>query len=64
MIRTLSIIVGAISVSWFFYQIATSITKSPIITFSASIPVWSVLVLSLGFFLYDAYDHIKKKIKK
>ena len=63
MIRTLSIIIGVILVSWFFYQIATSITKSPIITFSASIPDWSVLVLSLGFFLYDAYDHIKK-IKK
>ena len=64
MIRTLSIIIGIISVSWFFYQIATSITKSPIISFSASLPVWSVLILILGFFLYDAYDHIKKKIKK
>ena len=64
MIRTLSIIIGIILVSWFFYQIATSITKSPIISFSASLPVWSVLILSLGFFLYDAYDHIKKKIKK
>ena len=63
MIRILSIIIGIVSVSWFFYQIATSITKSPIITFSASIPVWSVLVLSLGFFLYDAYNHIKKKKK-
>jgi hypothetical protein len=61
MIRTLSVIIGIISVSWFFYQIATSITKSPIISFSASLPVWSVLILSLGFFLYDAYDHIKKK---
>ena len=64
MIRIFSIAIGIITVSWFFYQMATSITKSPIITFSASIPVWSVLVLSLGFFLYDAYDHIKKKIKK
>lgn len=64
MIRTLGIVIGIILVSWFFYQIASSITKSPIITFSASIPVWSVLALSLGFFLYDAYDHIKKKIKK
>ena len=64
MIRIFSIAIGIITVSWFFYQMATSITKSPIISFSASIPVWSVLVLSLGFFLYDAYDHIKKKIKK
>ena len=64
MIRIFSIAIGIITVSWFFYQMATSITKSPIITFSASIPVWLVLVLSLGFFLYDAYDHIKKKIKK
>ena len=64
MIRIFSIAIGIITVSWFFYQMATSITKSPIITFSASIPVWSVLVLSLGFFLYDAYDHIKKKVKK
>ncbi|MFM7498493.1 MAG: hypothetical protein ACKO64_03165 [Candidatus Fonsibacter sp.] len=63
MIRTLAIIIGIVSVSWFFYQIATSITKSPIITFSASVPVWLVLILSLGFFLYDAYNHIKK-IKK
>jgi hypothetical protein len=64
MIRIFSIAIGIITVSWFFYQMATSITKSPIITFSASIPVWLVLILSLGFFLYDAYDHIKKKIKK
>ena len=64
MIRIFSIAIGIITVSWFFYQMATSITKSPIISFSASLPVWSVLVLSLGFFLYDAYDHIKKKIKK
>ncbi len=61
MIRIFSIAIGIITVSWFFYQMATSITKSPIISFSASIPVWSVLVLSLGFFLYDAYDNIKKK---
>jgi len=61
MIRIFSIAIGIITVSWFFYQMATSITKSPIISFSASLPVWSVLVLSLGFFLYDAYDHIKKK---
>jgi hypothetical protein len=64
MIRIFSIAIGIITVSWFFYQMATSITKSPIISFSASLPVWSVLILSLGFFLYDAYDHIKKKIKK
>ena len=64
MIRIFSIAIGIITVSWFFYQMATSITKSPIITFSASIPVWLVLILSLGFFLYDAYDHIKKKVKK
>ena len=64
MIRIFSIAIGIITVSWFFYQMATSITKSPIISFSAALPVWSVLVLSLGFFLYDAYDHIKKKIKK
>ena len=63
MIRIFSIAIGIITVSWFFYQMATSITKSPIITFSASVPVWLVLILSLGFFLYDAYDHIKK-IKK
>jgi hypothetical protein len=64
MIRIFSIAIGIITVSWFFYQMATSITKSPIISFSASLPVWLVLILSLGFFLYDAYDHIKKKIKK
>ena len=61
MIRIFSIAIGIITVSWFFYQMATSITKSPIITFSASIPVWLVLVLSLGFFYMMLMIILKKK---
>ena len=63
MTKTLSITLAIILLSWFFYQIGKSISKSPIISLWATIPVWVVLILSLGFFLYDAYNHIKK-IKK
>ncbi len=63
MFKILSIILGIASISWFFYEMSKSIFKSPIISFSASIPVLLVIILTLGFFLYDVYDHIKK-IKK
>jgi len=63
MTRIIAIIVGIGSLGWFFYHLGVSISKSPIVSFSASLPVWLVLVVSVLFFFYDAYDHIRKTKK-
>jgi uncharacterized membrane protein len=60
MSRIFGIIAGIASLAWFFYYLGTSISKSPIVSFTASLPVWLVMVVSILFFFYDAYDHIKK----
>jgi len=63
MARIFGIIVGIGALGWFFYHLGVSISKSTIVSFSASLPVWLVLVVSIIFFFYDAYDHIRKTKK-
>jgi len=50
MTRIIAIIVGIGALGWFFYHLGVSISKSPIVSFSASLPVWLVLVVSVLFF--------------
>lgn len=64
MISIITSFVGLGVATWFFLGLAWSLKKSPIVSTLAAIPVWIIMIIGLGFFVYDVYLNFKKNIKK
>jgi hypothetical protein len=64
MISIISSFVGFGVVTWFFFGLAWTLKKSPIITDLAAAPVWIIMIIGLGFLVYDVYLNFKKNINK